>query len=462
MKVLIAEDDEDFSVVSRTILESDGHRVESVVDGEQALARIRQAPPDVVLSDILMPGLDGFGLCRALRSDPLLRDIPIVLYSANYNDVEDRVLANNLGATRFLAKPATPRQLLEVLNQAAASGAWHTPDYREQLSHTEAHLRRINNKLSEKVRELEKERESMRLAAAVIENTGDGVMVIDRHLRIIQVNPAFVSTTGYSAQEAVGQTLDLLKSGHHDDDFYAVMWQKLKSQGHWRGEIWSRRKDGDVYPEWLRISTIRNGEREVSHYIGIFSDIGSQPQFKERLHYLAYYDGLTQLPNRRLLMDRIANTLPMMARSESRAAVLFMDLDGFKGINDSLGHAQGDALLHAVARKLDGCVRASDTAARLGGDEFVVLLTELVTADQAGQVAEKILQRMSEPITLQEHTLEVSVSIGISVFPEDGGDAEVLLEKADVAMYRAKKAGRNGYRFYQTGQDAIGELEGDT
>ncbi|OIP13984.1 MAG: hypothetical protein AUK53_05765 [Betaproteobacteria bacterium CG2_30_59_46] len=290
--------------------------------------------------------------------------------------------------------------------------------------------------------------QKLHLAAKVLENTQEGVMVTDARNRIVAVNPAFCKVTGYSAGEAIGQTPSLLKSGIHDGEFYRRLWAALQETGHWQGEVWNRRKNGEVYPEWLNLSVIRNDEGEIEHYVGIFSDIASQMEMKKRLHELAYYDELTGLANRHLLLDRLQLELLQSRRSGNLMALLFLDLDRFKVINDTLGHAADDRLLVLAAERLGGCVRDGDTLARMGGDEFVALLRNIDDKPVVAHVAARMVDAMVLPFFVDGHELFVTASIGIALYPGDGDDIDALIRNADTAMYRAKDSGRNNYQFY--------------
>jgi len=228
------------------------------------------------------------------------------------------------------------------------------------------------------------------------------------------------------------------------------MWEDIGEKGQWQGEIWNRRKDGDIYPEWLNISVIKGDDGIVLHYAGIFSDLSSQEQFRTDLHNLAYYDALTGLPNRELFMDRLENALVKARRDDTAIALMFIDLDRFKNINDTLGHSVGDELLKAVSRKLTGCVRKVDTVARLGGDEFTITLASIAHPEDAAKVAETILHSFKEPLDIGGRELFISPSIGISTYPADGKDSEALIKNADTAMYRVKEEGRNSFQFYRS------------
>lgn len=289
----------------------------------------------------------------------------------------------------------------------------------------------------------------IRLSARVIDSMSEAVMVTDTQGVIQSVNPAFEKNTGYLSSHVVGQKPGILRSGHHDGEYYREMWDAIRTRGSWQGEIWNRRSNGEIYPEWLNISAIQDSENKVSHYIGIFSDISTQEQVQQRLHHLAYYDALTGLPNRQLFNDHLNLALKQSRRNRSKAAVLFLDLDRFKMINDTLGHTAGDQLLVEVAQRLKRAVREGDTIARLGGDEFTVLLPELSEPRNAVNIAMKIIDCLSGSIEIMGKQLHVYTSIGISIYPNDGTDVDTLIKNADTAMYRAKEISRGQYQLYE-------------
>ncbi|MES9875713.1 MAG: EAL domain-containing protein [Candidatus Sedimenticola sp. PURPLELP] len=290
--------------------------------------------------------------------------------------------------------------------------------------------------------------EEHRLAMAVYESTIEGVMITDARINIIAVNRAFTDITGYSEEEAVGTSPGLLSSGRENENFYKQMWKSLNSVGRWQGEISNRRKSGELYPEWLTISEVRNNKDEITNYVGVFADITTLKESQNKLEHMAHHDTLTGLPNRLLFTARLDHSITVCKREKREMAVLFMDLDRFKHVNDTLGHPAGDTLLQSVAQRLTQCVRASDTVARLGGDEFVTIL-EGVTGDQdTSRIAKKIIHAMTEPFTVDGTSLYIGASIGISLYPTDGTDATTLLKNADLAMYQSKEAGRNTYHFF--------------
>lgn len=295
---------------------------------------------------------------------------------------------------------------------------------------------------------LQSSMENLVLAQKVIEASLDGILITDAQGVIQAVNPSFTALTGYAAEEAIGQTPKLLSSGLHDAAFYQEMWDSLQQHGYWQGEICNRRKNGDLYTEWLTITGIRHATGEIRQFAAIFSDITERKRKEEQIHSLAYYDELTGLANRRLLQDRLDLALANAKRHQHKLAVLFLDLDLFKRINDTLGHQAGDAVLKEIAQRLSQLARGGESVARLGGDEFTILVPEVQALMDVEQLAAQIVTSLSQPLVIEQQSLVVSTSIGISVYPDDGQSAEILLKHADTAMYRAKEAGRNHFCFY--------------
>jgi len=293
---------------------------------------------------------------------------------------------------------------------------------------------------------------SLRVAAAAFESQ-ESMLITDANKVILRVNQSFTEISGYSAEEMVGRTPSMLSSDRHDADFYAAMWASIDSTGTWQGEIWDRRKNGEVYPTWLTITAVKDSEGNVTNYVGTHTDITERKAAEAQIRNLAFYDPLTQLPNRRLLIDRLQQALASSARSGREGALLFIDLDHFKTLNDTLGHDHGDLLLKEVALRLATCVREGDTVARLGGDEFVVMLEDLSenaseAASQTEMVGDKILAALCRPYDLHGHDYRSSSSIGITLFDAPQNSIEDLMKRADLAMYQAKAAGRNTLRFF--------------
>lgn len=290
--------------------------------------------------------------------------------------------------------------------------------------------------------------EKLHLAALILENSSEAMLLCDANNHILEINPAFTKLTGYTLDEVYGKTPAILHSDQHPSSFYQAMWAQLLSTGVWQGEIWNRRKNGEIYAEWLTINTIRHPDGDIHRYVALFSDITERKKVEERIWAHANFDQLTQLPNRRMFYDRLAHDLVKAHRTGQGLALMFLDLDRFKEINDTLGHDIGDALLVMAAQRIASCVRESDTVARLGGDEFTILLTDLREPNCVERIAEAILHTLSQPFTLGNDIGYVSASIGITLYPEDGNDLETLLKNADQAMYVAKNAGRNRFSYF--------------
>ncbi len=287
-------------------------------------------------------------------------------------------------------------------------------------------------------------------ARTVFENTSEGIIITDPERRILAVNRAFTEITGYSEQEALGETPSLLQSGRHDEAFYQAMWATLEATGQWRGEFWNRRSNGDIYPQLSTISAVQDQAGRLTHYIAVFGDITQLKRSEEELYRLAHQDALTGLPNRALLRARLEQSISRAQREGSMLALLFLDLDLFKSVNDTLGHPVGDALLQSVATAMATKVRAADSIARLGGDEFVVLMETIEEPNVAAQLSRRLLDVFAHPFDAGGRELYITASIGISIFPMDGQDMDALLSNADVAMYQAKEHGRNTYRFFES------------
>lgn len=288
----------------------------------------------------------------------------------------------------------------------------------------------------------------LRIAAIAFESQ-EGMIITDANSIILKINQSFTRMTGYTEQESVGQKMHLLKSGVQDSYFYNEMWKSIHDSGSWQGEIWNRRKNGEIYPEWLTITAVKNKDEIVTHYVGTMLDITARKAIERKVQHLAHHDPLTDLPNRTLLTDRLNQALAHVRREDTMLALMFIDLDKFKPVNDLLGHDIGDLLLKDVAGRLLSCVkRESDTVSRIGGDEFVVLLARIENEDDVKIIAKNILGAVSQPFNIHNHSIDISSSIGIALYPKHGNDAISLMKNADNAMYQAKNAGRNCFVFF--------------
>lgn len=420
LSVLIIEDQATDAELTTLRLRDDGFDVESlrVVETEAQYLAALDAHPDLILSDWRLPRFSGQRALELLR----LRgeDIPFIILSGSIGE-EAAIDALHQGASDYVLKDR-PARLGEAVRRAL----------KEKL------LRQQHVVAQGK----------LRLADRAFQNTAEGIAVTDTEGVIVSANPAFEAITEYSEAESLGRDMHMLHSERHEPDFYRQRWESLKATGQWRGETWNRRKSGEVYPEWLTISAVRDENGVVTHYVWVFSDISQIKQAQAQIDFLAHHDALTGLPNRSLFQDRLDHALANARRTPRTLAILFIDLDRFKKVNDTLGHPVGDDLLLEVSRRMSDTIRAADTLARVGGDEFVLLLEDDVTARQATTVARKLIDVLAQPLTIAGHTLVITASIGISLYPDDGDDADTLVRHADRAMYEAKQRGRNHFQFF--------------
>jgi diguanylate cyclase (GGDEF)-like protein/PAS domain S-box-containing protein len=295
---------------------------------------------------------------------------------------------------------------------------------------------------------------TLTMAAQVFENCRDAILILDGACRVVAVNQAYTDISGFDPAAVIGQEVPSLRSGVHEPAFYQEIWDFVAIHDHWEGEVLCVRSNAEEYPVWAALTAIRDGAGKVSNYMAILSDITDRKQVEEHTRHLAEHDFLTDLPNRVLFLDRLQQALATSRRQHTRVAVMFLDLDRFKAINDSYGHQAGDVVLKEVALRLTRCVRGVDTVSRQGGDEFVVILADIGGADQAAHVAGSVMHAVGQPMKVLGHEIALSASIGISIFPSDGHDVDTLLKHADVAMYHAKQNGRNAFRFFSPEMNA--------
>ncbi len=421
------------------LFEHSGHKVLVATSGAEGLQIAEEINPHLILLDIMMPDMDGFAVCATLKANARTQEIPVIFMTA-MSDPESKLKAFDIGAADYITKPFQRQEVLARVNTHIA------------LSRQQRQLKKQNQRLLEEMRQREKAEEELRLAAAVFNTASEAIVVCDEYNRFITVNPAFTQITGYSKVEVVGQNPRILSSGRQSADFYRNMWNELQEHGAWQGEIWNRRKSGEIYAEWLSVSTIRDKNNKIIQYVGVFYDVTERKQYEALIYYQATYDTLTDLPNRNLFLQRLAQALLDAERLQHTLALMFIDLDNFKWINDNLGHTCGDEVLKEVARRLQKSVRNSDMVARLGGDEFVIFLPHIVEENVIKIIAKRILTTLREPIsTAQAPIKALGGSIGITLYPQDALDVQTLLHYADAAMYAAKQAGRNQFRFYSAG-----------
>lgn len=429
--------------------------------------RLERLDPDLMASILTMDPLDGR---LQLIASPSLPASYIEMMSSLEPDAGCCAFSSaaSLGETVVVADIAPNPDCQPCLQHARKSGVaacWATP-FKDETGRVIGLLALHSSKprkpteaetaLMEEFAQLTalavtklRDQETLNQAAMAIAATRDGVFITDLNPKILAVNRAFTDITGYQEREALGRNPSLLQSGRQGRAFYQAMWRDIIESGHWTGEVWNRRKNGEIYPQWLSISTVRDEAGEPRHYVGVFTDISKIKASEALLEHLAHYDPLTDLPNRLLMQSRLKSAVERAARHGHRVAALFLDLDHFKHVNDSLGHPLGDELLVAVARRLRERLRDEDTLARLGGDEFLLLLDPAGEPRQVATVAQSLLELLDQPFTLSSgNEVFAGLSIGISLYPDDAGDATELVKHADAAMYLAKKQGRNAYRFH--------------
>ncbi|TAN65162.1 MAG: GGDEF domain-containing response regulator [Methylobacter sp.] len=444
--ILVVDDTLESLGLLTDILEAEGYYVLPANSGEIALASIAVTLPQLILLDILMPGMDGFEVLRRLKSRPETHKIPVIILSA-FSETEQRVKGLEKGAIDFISKPFQRQELL-----AKVKIHFELSRTRLLLEEKTAALRLANAHLQREIAE-RKQMEADILVAATVFESHEGMLVSDANNNILRVNRAFSLITGYSAKDVIGKNPRVLNSGRHDASFYAALWESINNTGSWEGEIWNRRKGGEIYPEHLTITAVKRQNGSITHYVATLTDITRDKEAADRIERLAFYDPLTELPNRRLLQDRLKPALALSHRNGRQGALLFIDMDNFKSLNDTLGHDMGDLLLQQVAQRLKLCVREGDTVARLGGDEFVVMLEDLSeqaieAATQSEMIGNKILAILNRPYQLATHEYHSTPSIGATLFNGHEQSIDELLKQADIAMYQAKASGRNTLRFF--------------
>lgn len=410
--VLIVEDDPILCVQLQHMVGKLVAEVRTAVNGAEGLRIWHAWRPDLVLTDIMMPVMDGLEMSRTIKEADADAQIVVVTSSSESAHLRQ---ALDIGIDRYVLKPLDERLLDDALRKSLR----------------DAH--RL---------------EELRLARLVFEAADEGMVVTDAQGVILTVNPAFCEISGYREDEVVGKTPALLHSGRQDREFYRTMWESLRAIGRWSGEIINRRKNGELYPEWLSIVAVEDTAQRATRYVGLFSDITERKREEDRIRRLAHYDVLTSLPNRILFADHVKRAISRTSRSGGKLAVLYLDLDRFKPVNDLYGHETGDLVLIEAAKRMTASIRTGDTMSRRGGDEFVALLEAEDAKNSAAMVSQKLIQAVSVPYDINGHHLVIGASIGVAIFPDDGDSADALLSAADSALYAAKEEGRGDFRFF--------------
>jgi diguanylate cyclase (GGDEF)-like protein/PAS domain S-box-containing protein len=439
---ILAIDDTPVNLLTLGAALKDDFDLQVATSGAMGINLALQDPPDLILLDIMMPDMDGFETCRQLKAEPLLRDIPVIFVTA-LNELDSEIEGLMLGAADYITKPIqveTARQRIHNLIE------------REQLRR-QVITQRDQLAYEVTIRKLAEGR--LQLAAGVFASAREGIIITNLAGEIIDVNEAFTRITGYGHDEVVGQNPSFLSSGHQTTEFYQNMWGQLTSLGHWSGEIWNHRKNGDVYAEMFTITTIFDAQGEPQNYVALFSDITDLKAQQRELDHIAHFDVLTGLPNRVLLADRLRQGMAQAVRRDQQLAVIFLDFDGFKRINDEHGVEAGDLFLMTVAKRVKQSIREGDTLARIGGDEFVAVLHDIDDRTSCLPLLSRLLEAAALPVQLLNVVLRVSASLGVTFYPQIlDMDAEQLLRQSEQAMYQAKLAGKNRFHMFDTAQDS--------
>ncbi|MEO5376564.1 MAG: EAL domain-containing protein [Magnetococcus sp. DMHC-6] len=410
----VVEDDAVTRLMLSRFLEKMGYEVLPLEDGLQVVEAFKRRLPDIVLMDAKMPVMNGFEACVWIKGRTEGRHIPVLMITGLHDD-ESVDRAYEAGAVDFITKPI--------------------------------HWAILRNRVKYLWNSIQAERK-LYLAASVFENTNEGIVVTDARAIIQSVNPAFSQITGYPSEMAVGKNMNLLKSGRHDAHFYQEMWAVLQHTYKWQGEVWNRRANGEIYPQWLNISAVRSPTGDIVNYVTLFSDLTNIRESEENLLYVTGHDSLTNLPNRLLFHERLNQACLESRSSKELVGVMLLDLDRFKMVNESMGHEVGDRLLVEVSRRLAHSVLERITLARMGGDEFGLVVPKVSNSQELAQIAQSLLDQLLHPFVLDQLELFLGASIGIGLYPLDGEDINTLLKNTEVAMYHAKELGRNNFQFY--------------
>jgi diguanylate cyclase (GGDEF)-like protein/PAS domain S-box-containing protein len=525
--------------------------------GLQALELVAQAIPDLILLDVMMPGLDGLEVCRRLKANPDSREIPVIFVTAKGDSIDQKA-GFELGAVDYIVKPfdievvrvrvrtqlrlkhveaelrASETRLRAIFEHApepmlilsegtltdcnlATARVLGYPDRSALLGRTPAdlspelqpdgeasaskaarliglaaggasqhfewvHLRIDGNELIAAVSlepvslngkpvvlctwhditQRKRAEDKLKLAASVFSNAREGIMITDASGNIVDVNETFTRITGYTREEALGQNPRMLKSGLQAPEYYVAMWQALSDKGHWYGELWNRRKSGEIFAQMLNVSAVRDDNGQTLHYVALFTDITALKNHQQQLEHIAHFDALTNLPNRVLLADRLQQAMAQSQRRGKQLAVAYLDLDGFKAVNDEYGHDIGDQLLITIAHRMNAALRDGDTLARIGGDEFVAVLADLDRPENIELVLSRLLLAAADPVTAGQAVLRISASIGVTIYPHDGSNPDQLIRHADQAMYVAKQAGKNRYHLFDVEKDIAVKTQRET
>jgi diguanylate cyclase (GGDEF)-like protein/PAS domain S-box-containing protein len=456
-EVLIVEDTLASLKLLSDLLTGAGYYVRQAPNGELALWTAQSRPPELILLDVRMPGMDGYEVCRRLKAMPGLLDVPVIFLSAQH-DTDDRLRGFALGGVDFIAKPFQAEEILARtdaqvrLRRAQQALAAERATLEQRVMQRTAELSALAMSLEAEVRRRRANEDALRLAGQVFAATRDAIVITDAQGLMMAVNPAFTRITGYTADEVTGQSVTMLRTAQAGVA-YAGMMQAIDANGHWSGEMTGHRKGGGMYTGLLSVSTVRAADNTVDNFIVAFIDMTERKAEQHLIDFLSYHDALTGLPNRTQARSRFDELLAACGPDRC-VAVLCLDLDRFKGINDSYGAAIGDEALKTVARFLRTCVREGDLVSRHGGDEFLIMVADDLQCGSSTAIAEAILNGLRRDFPIEGHTVALTTSIGIATAPADGATLDQLLQHAEMALFRAKELGRDSYAFFTESMDA--------
>ena len=460
--ILIVDDAPNSSPSISELLNGEGYTVRQARSGEQALSAVRDGLPEVIILAMTLPDMDVLELCRRFRADKAIGDIPIIFLSSR-DELADRIKDLRPWADDYLTEPYEFDELLLRIRTQLELRSLRA-GLEEHVRNRTAHLETAANTLREEINRRHKAEEALELAGKVFEASVDGIMVTDVRGAIMAINPAFTRITGYTGDDVLGKNPNLLKSDRHDEQFYEGKWLSLRENGFWAGEVWYRRKDGNVSPMMETMSLCMDESGNISNYISVIVDISEIKDAQTLIKFLAYHDPLTGLPNRIVAREHFDKMVDDASSGGNRVAVICFDIDRFKVINDSIGHAIGDQVLKLLAGKFLSSLNDSDKITRQGGDEFLLISGAVKNRDQAAGIAQLIIELIAQELTVDGHRLSISASLGIALFPDHGECLDDLLRNAENALYQAKKDGGNSYRFFteEMSRDAVRKLEMQT
>jgi len=447
--ILVVDDNAGKRLALVSVLESLNQNVITADSGRDALRALLEQEFAVILLDVQMPIMNGFETARLIRSRPQSESTPIIFVTAFSRGETDMVEGYSIGAVDFIFTPIIP-EVLRAKVSVFVDLYHKIQAIKRHEEHLEILVTQRTAALTLEIAERKQAEVAIRKLSSAMEKVADSIFITDCNGVIEYMNPAFEMITGYCREEALGQTPRIIKSGKHDEQFYQQIWETLLQGEVYRNVFINRRKDGELYHEAVTITPLTDEHGKITHYISSGKDITESIQTQERLHHLAHHDALTGLPNRVLFVERLKHALQRAERRKRAVAVLFLDMDRFKIVNDTLGHEAGDRLLQAMAARLHACIREGDTVARFGGDEFAGFLSDVASPEDVAVVVSKFLDALAPPFLIDGHELFISGSIGISLYPEDGTDTQTLMKNADSAMYRAKQKGGNTSEFYHS------------